>query len=75
MAHAGAQEVAQADDPDEGVVLDHGEVAEPAAEHDLGRSPGVDVALDGLRVAGHPADTGVCVRSVPDAAARSTSRS
>ena len=53
-ADAGAEEVAQADDADQRVVLDHGEVAEPAAEHDLRGSLGVDLAPDGFGVTCHP---------------------
>jgi hypothetical protein len=53
-ANAEAEQVPQAHDPNQRRPRNHGKMAEPAAEHDLGRSLRVDMGPHGLRVACHP---------------------
>jgi hypothetical protein len=53
-ANAEAEQVPQAHDPNQRGPRNDGKMAEPAAEHDLGRSLRVDMGPDGLRVACHP---------------------
>jgi hypothetical protein len=74
-ANPEAEQVPQAHDPNQRGARHDGKMAKPAAEHDLGRSLGVDMGptVSGSRVIHR--DTGERVRSLPDAAARTTSRS
>jgi hypothetical protein len=53
-ANAEAEQISQAHDPNQRGPRNDGKMAEPAAEHDLGRSLRVDMGPDGLRVACHP---------------------
>jgi hypothetical protein len=53
-ANPEAEQVSQAHDPNQRGPRNHGKMAKPAAEHDLGRSFRVDMGPDGLRVACHP---------------------
>jgi len=53
-ADPGAEQISQAHDADQRVALDHGEVAKPAAEHELGRSFDVEISLRRPGIPGHP---------------------